>query len=465
MTRILIIGFTGGGDVGQYETQLGNVAISIPMMKLLKDYIPNAEISTTIQFTDSFCKSYGINRIPNPKKFLPYFNSLLWLMIAIIDLFRASLWRLFKNFLHINLQILIKGNKLERFAKSDIVLDFNGDVFPTNVSLRSCIPVLIHIAELMSIRELGIPIIEFASSPGPFDNWLRRDLSKIMFNNISIFTNREPISSELLKQIGIRKPIVNTACPACLLEPASKERVKEILAKENVNLDDRPLIGITICARNLILRHTQRLHKNFDSLSLFVPMLKYLLDELNANVILVPHVYDINPQTNTPTYTYDLANGTDYEISKKLFKIINGNRYGGKLSIIEGKYSAPEVKAIIGQCDLYISGRLHAGIAALSQGIPTVLLAYGHKHYGIARLFRQESMVYAEGDAEELKSLIKYAWSNKTEITEVLRERLPRVKKLAHLNFEIVKEIIDLKKEQRSCIPKEIYETWIKRSE
>lgn len=465
MTRILIIGFTGGGVVGRYETQLGNVAISIPMMKLLKDYIPDAEISTTIQFTDSFCATYRINRIPNPQKILPRFTAPLRLLITLVDLFRASLWRFLKNFLHLNLQILIRGNKLQRFAKSDVVLDFNGDVFPGNISPLHCITALTRVVEIMTIRQLGVPIVEFASSPGPFNTLFKRIISKIMFSNISVFTNREPISSELLKQIGIKKPIVNTACPAFLLEPASEGRAKEILAKENVDLNDRPLIGVTVCVHNLILRHTQGRHKNFDSLSLFVPMLKYLLDHLNANVLLLPHVYEINPDTNTYTYTYDLIYGTDHEIGLNLFKMLEGDKYKGRLRLIEGKYTASEVKSLIGQCDMYVSGRLHAGIAALSQGVPTVLLSYGHKHYGIARLLRQEKYVYTGEDAEELRSHVKHAWDNRVEIAEVLHERLPRVKELAHLNFEIVKEIADLEKERRNRIPKEISEMWIKRGE
>jgi colanic acid/amylovoran biosynthesis protein len=423
MTRILIIGLTGGGEIGRYETQLGNVAISIPMMKLLKDYIPDAKISTTTQFTDSFCATYGINRISAPKKLLPRFN--------------------------VQLRLLI----------------FNGDVFPGNISPKSCITVLIHVVEILTIRQLGVPIIEFASSPGPFNTLFKRIISKIKFSNISVFTNREPISSELLKQIRIKTPIVNTACPAFLLEPASEGRAKEILEKENVYLNDRPLIGITICAHNLTLRHTQGRHKNFDSLSLFVPMLKYILDHLNANVILLPHVYEKNPHTNTYTYTYDLIYGTDYEISLNLFKMLDGDKYKGRLRLIEGKYTASEVKSLIGQCDMYISGRLHAGIAALSQGVPTVLVSYGHKHHGIARLLRQEKYVYTGENAEELRSHVKYAWDNRVEIAKVLHERLPRIKKLVHLNFEIVKEIVDLKKEQRNHMPKEISDMWIKRGE
>jgi len=153
------------------------------------------------------------------------FNLTLLINISLVE---GSLWRLIKNALHFNLQILIRGDKLERFANSDVILDLNGDIFPNDTGRFH---VLKHALEIATIRQLGIPVIEYASSTGPFNTWFARAISKFMYNKISVFTNREPISSELLKQIGIKKPIVNTACPAFLLEPATGERAKEILVE------------------------------------------------------------------------------------------------------------------------------------------------------------------------------------------------------------------------------------------
>lgn len=156
MSKIYIIGLTGIGEMGQYETQLGNVAILIPMIKLLKSHIPDAEISTTIQLTNNFCKTYGINRVPKTKRLLPlpHFDVGLKLLISIIDLFRASLWGFLKNLLRLNAKILIRGNKLERFAVSDIVLDFNGDIFPSDVHP---IRVLNQAIEIMNCQAVGGP--------------------------------------------------------------------------------------------------------------------------------------------------------------------------------------------------------------------------------------------------------------------------------------------------------------------
>lgn len=459
MVRIFIIGLAGGGKVGHYERQLGNAAILIPMIKLLKSYIPDAEILTTIQLTDNFCITHGINTVPNAK-ILPRYDSAIKALISFIDLFRTSLWRSLKNFLHLNVKILIRGNKLERFANSDVILDFNGDIFPSDVHNSSRL--LNEVADILTIRQLGIPVIEFVSSPGPFNTWFTRFISKLVFNRISVFLNREPMSSELLKQIGIKRtPIVNAACPAFLLEPTSVERAKEILLQENVNVRARPLVGITLCGYNLGSLRTWSKPKHFDDLWLYVPMVKYLLDDLNANVFLLPHVYRTNPYT----YAGELINGPDYDICLNLFKMVDGDKYKEKLKLIEGKYTPSEAKGVIGQCDMYISGRLHAGVAALSQAIPTVLLAYGHKHRGFASLLYQQKYVYEGKDAEELVSIVEDAWKNREEITKVLKDRMTRIRELVHLNFEIVKEIVGLPEKDRNHTPKELSDAWVKRGE
>ena len=152
MTKIYIIGLTGESKIGGYEKQLGNVAVLIPMIKLLKSHIPDANISTTIQLTDNFCKTHGITRIPNPKRLLPRFDGGRRLLVSVIDLFRASLWRSLKNLLRIDVKILRRGEKLERFFNSKIILDFNGDVFPSDGAF---IRVLILSLHILTIRPVS----------------------------------------------------------------------------------------------------------------------------------------------------------------------------------------------------------------------------------------------------------------------------------------------------------------------
>lgn len=451
MKKILIIGL-----LEEAKSQLGNVAVFTSIVKMLKCYVSDVEISTTIQVTDKFRETYApVNVICN--RVLPRYDSIRELFVLTFNLLRVYLWRFCKNFLHLNINILIKGKELKRFIDSDIVLDFNGDIFPSDI--RNPARLLTHVIDVLTIKQLGVPIVEFASSPGPFNNWFTRLVSKIVFNRVNIILNRDPISSELLKQLGIKRtPIINTACPAFLLESSSLEKVKKTFLREGIDMNVRPLIGITLAGYNLFSQRTWGKPKNFNDLSFFVPMLKYLLDDLNANVFLLPHVYRVNPYT----YTHELINGPDYDICFHLFELVNGHKYKGRLKLIEGKYTASEAKGLIGQCDMYISGRLHAGVAALSQAVPTILISYGYKHKGFARLLNQEKYVYEDKDSNELKFLIRDAWRNRGQIKKTLEDRIISVKELVNLNFVIVRDIINLDKRKRNCIPKHVVDKWVK---
>jgi len=452
MKKILIIGF-----LEEAKSQLGNVAVFASIIKTLKCYIPDVEISTDVRLADNFCKNYGSVNVLHTRA-LPRYDSIRKLFVSLFNLLRVYLWKFFKSFLYLDINFLIKGKELKRFIDSDIVLDFNGDIFPSD--MHNPVRLLAHVLDVSTIRQLEIPVVEFASSPGPFNTWFTRLISRLVFNNINVFTNREPVSSELLKKIGVNKiPIVNTACPAFLFKAEPIEKAREILLKENIDINKKPLIGITLCGYNLFSQRTWGKPKNFNDLSFFIPTLKYLLDDLDANVFLLPHVYRTNPYT----YTHEFINGPDYDICFRLFELVGGEKYKGRLKLIEGKYEASEAKSIIGQCDMYISGRLHAGVAALSQAVPTVLVAYGHKHKGFARLLNQEEYVYEDKNPNELKSLVENAWKNRRQIKKRLGDRIVFVKELANLNFIIIKDIIDLDKKERSHVPKHISDRWVKK--
>jgi colanic acid/amylovoran biosynthesis protein len=456
VSKIRIIGLTTGKRIGAYEQQLGNAAILIPLVKLFKSHLPEAELSTTIQLTDKFCRDYGITRLSLPKRLLPKFNLHLRFVIALFNFMRTGLWRFFKTALGFNLNFLIKGKRLEIYADSDMILDFNGDIFPSDANrLR----VFSHALDIVTIRTLGIPVVEFVSSPGPFKTWIDRCISKFAFNRINVMANREPVSSELLRELGIQTPIVDTGCPAFLLEPCGEERSKAILHEEQVDMAKRPLIGMTLCGYNLPSQRTWGNLKSFDDLSVFIPTLKWLLDGLNATVFLLPHVYRSNPYT----YAHEHINGPDYDILSHLYKMADGDSYNGRLKVIEGKYSPSEAKGVIGQCDLYISGRLHAGVAALSQSVPTVLAAYGHKHRGFATLVGQQKYAFYGTDPNELKSLVEEVWASREEIRKTIEEKMVRVRELVYLNIEIVGDILKLDKQERDRIPKEVSDAWIQK--
>jgi hypothetical protein len=56
---------------------------------------------------------------------------------------------------------------------------------------------------------------------------------------------------------------------------------------------------------------------------------------------------------------------------------------GGRLHLADPTYDHREIKYLIGKCDFFLGARMHACIAALSQGIPAAGLAYSRKFGGV----------------------------------------------------------------------------------
>jgi polysaccharide pyruvyl transferase WcaK-like protein len=54
-----------------------------------------------------------------------------------------------------------------------------------------------------------------------------------------------------------------------------------------------------------------------------------------------------------------------------------------RVHVVVGEYDQHELKGIIGTCDFFVGARMHACIAALSQGIPTAGVAYSDKFTGV----------------------------------------------------------------------------------
>lgn len=457
MKKICIMGLTARADLGKYEQQLGNVAIIIPVAQLLKKYINDGEIYTTIQLSDDFCSKYGLIRIDRQKIRFPYLI-FQWVELAdaLFSFVCVSIWALFKRLFNIELGVLVKREKFKNLEKFDIFLDFHGDILPNDLRL---IPLFIHTLNIMIIRRLNKPIVEFVNSPGPFDSLIKKILSKIIFKNVIVILDREPLSSQLVKAIGVTTPVITTACPAFLLAPATKEHAEKILLKEKIVKNGNPLIGFTLAGYNLYSFKKWDNFKHFDDLDVYIPVIRYLLDDLNATVIFIPHVYRNN------NWTGDFIQGPDYMILKQLYEKVGGDKYQGRLKILKGIFTSSEVKSVIGQCDLFIGGRMHACVAAVSQSVPTVFLAYGIKHFGMARHIGLEKYVVDGKNPNITLSVVQDAWKNKENIRQSLNKRLIRIFELTELNFEIIRDVLLLDLPERLNPPNNLIEIWKEKGE
>ena len=98
-----------------------------------------------------------------------------------------------------------------------------------------------------------------------------------------------------------------------------------------------------------------------------------------------------------------------------------------RLAFIDARLDQNEVKWVIGQCEFFIGSRMHACIAALSQGIPAVGLAYSGKFNGVFRTIGAEDLALdlRQMDIEAVVALVDGAYRSRPEIRASLAREIP----------------------------------------
>jgi polysaccharide pyruvyl transferase WcaK-like protein len=96
-----------------------------------------------------------------------------------------------------------------------------------------------------------------------------------------------------------------------------------------------------------------------------------VLETTDAHLLMVPHNFTAPGRVESdPEACIEVARSLQ-------------DRFEGRIHIVSSEYGAQEIKGIIGMCDFFIGSRMHSCIAALSQRIPTVGIAYSQKFRGV----------------------------------------------------------------------------------
>jgi polysaccharide pyruvyl transferase WcaK-like protein len=167
--------------------------------------------------------------------------------------------------------------------------------------------------------------------------------------------------------------------------------------------------------------------KNMDQLiQAFTLVLKILIDEQDISFLLVPH-----------DFREGIADGL---VLEKLARLIQPN-YPKNIRLHSDVSNADEIKTLISGLDALVTGRMHLGIAALGQSVPTAALAYQGKFEGLFRLFGlPDKLVLPPAMAcceENLLCLFKTLLNERQSLSATISKSLPKVLDLSEENFQL----------------------------
>lgn len=145
-----------------------------------------------------------------------------------------------------------------------------------------------------------------------------------------------------------------------------------------------------------------------------------LLAQKDVVLLLVPHVF---PPDESQVESDPLA-------CKELFDELRG-KYESRVFLAAGRYSHNEIKSVIGRCDFFLGSRMHACIAALSQHIPAVGLAYSKKFRGVFSAVGVEDYVVdlLAVDSQAALATIRRLFEDRERTREKLARTVPELQK------------------------------------
>ena len=307
---------------------------------------------------------------------------------------------------------------------ADLLCASGGDIFSSVYGRQS---LLAHLEPLRIARAFARPYFLVAHSVGPFQDEGDSAAFCEVAHEAAGISVREGISYRYLTQdLGLSTALVaHTADPAFLLDPPEPGRLEQLRAYYCGG--KRPLIAVAPSQAISAWMNVDR-GRHFKAWCRLVTM---LLRDLEAEILLVPHVQEIAPWNDDRIFVTDLVRQFDFD---------------RRMHVVGGDYSASELKGIIGSCDMLIAERMHASIAGLSSGVCTVTIAYSVKAEGIlCDIFDAETidcgllLSFDDFLDEEVAcAKVQNAWRMKPTVEAVLRGKLPEIRRRAGSGFDLI---------------------------
>jgi colanic acid/amylovoran biosynthesis protein len=314
--------------------------------------------------------------------------------------------------------ILAAHPVLRRIAEADLVVAIGaGDSFSDIYGLTRLI--YVSLPQILVLL-CGKSLIELPQTIGPFHGVVARRIARyILRRAVKIYTRDRESLAAARRLIGSRMDDnLEFAFDMAFALEASRPMTQDLTL---LRAGGQPLVGINLSG----LLHVQAANNRFglkaDYRDLVGQLLGLFIDELSCRVILIPHAYRPDDLTESDTIACEYARKTW------------GSRYGPQLHVAEGDFTESEIKFLIGQCDFFVGSRMHACIAALSQSVPAVGLAYSKKFVGLWQSIQVPELVLdlRNLDAATVVERLRALFHVRQQVKEDLQRRMPGVRNAA----------------------------------
>jgi colanic acid/amylovoran biosynthesis protein len=242
-------------------------------------------------------------------------------------------------------------------------------------------------------------MVQLPQTYGPYQSRLAKLLARYILNNSSMVIARDMHSQRVAQELlrGNQRVLLSPDV-AFSLEISQPSAV--VLEPPLSSPSSGKIIGLNV---NGLMYNGGYSRNNMFGLKLDYPsfltsLALSILMETDRELWLVPHTF-------APTDDVESDPGGSRKLRNSLPRELQN-----RVRIVALPYDQHQIKGIIGMCEFFIGSRMHACIAALSQGIPCVGVAYSGKFNGVFESVGMQDWVVdgrSVGNEEAVKQILE----------------------------------------------------------
>jgi polysaccharide pyruvyl transferase WcaK-like protein len=317
---------------------------------------------------------------------------------------------------------------LKSILESDLILDSSGVAFIDGRGLAIlgyncclCTPPLF----------VGTPIVKLSQALGPFKTEPNRTLAKLILSRIPGVIARGEITASHLEDLKLKNTeLCADSAFSMPLENSDMTAAKELLVSLLQNTgytSGKQLLGIS--PSTVVDTYAAKEGKNYK-----VIMAEFIREAASRNlhIVLIPH--SVRPGS-------EKRMNNDLIVCREIAEELNNPGY---LSVVDRELSAPVLRALIGEMNLYIASRFHSMVSSLAMKNPTILIGWSHKYREVMRMFDLEdyALSYSDLSKERLIEELDRLITEEESVNERLNSHLPEVQKSSRRNFSIAADLL-----------------------
>ncbi len=312
---------------------------------------------------------------------------------------------------------------VKTLVETDKVFDITGgDSFSDIYGLRRFL--IYGFLQKWLVTQFGKELILLPQTYGPCTRSITRRMAKSVLKRASVVYARDTESVEYVRELfgnhSVNGKLRFMPDVAFVLDSDEPDNI-DVGSLDEERKKSSIVVGLNISGLLFNGGYTQ---ENMFGLKtsyreLIDSIVGYLMKNERILVLLVPHVL-------APSRTVE----DDPNACRQLYEKLR-EKYHGRIFLTQGNYNHNNIKYIIGLCDFFIGSRMHACIAALSQSIPAVGIAYSKKFHGVFESVGLGDCVadaYQCDNNVDLLSIVKSAFEKRDQTKKHLDNVIPKIK-------------------------------------